>query len=38
MQYQIEGFNLKYVTEIKDLGIIFDQQLSFVPRINFVVS
>ena len=36
--YSIDGANLERVDKAKDLGIIFDSTLTFVPHIEYIVS
>lgn len=36
--YKIDGNNITRKTEIRDLGIIFDQKLSFEPHINHITQ
>lgn len=38
MVYNIDGRPLNSVTEIKDLGVVLDTQLSFIPHISLAVS
>ncbi|KAK9869116.1 hypothetical protein WA026_002874 [Henosepilachna vigintioctopunctata] len=35
--YNIEGVNLTRLQEVKDLGVVFDQKLSFIPHINQLI-
>ncbi|XP_044745912.1 uncharacterized protein LOC123307602 [Coccinella septempunctata] len=37
-QYNIEGSVLGRVTEYRDLGVLFDQRLTFVPHVRATVS
>lgn len=36
--YSIDGTPLEVMTEVKDLGVIFDTSLSFIPHISSIVS